>query len=190
MEAPFGPCVIFSEESSHEHSVKFVHTQRDMLVINGELSAYIQPSTSSIKMCSSTWQVVHPECEGNITLQADKASLLLTCQHTPVITFNILSPAETCDTLEYDLYEFTCNWRTKSCQVRFANTVSPDITIIGTYLLCMPYIRLTATISMVTSVVPMIYHFPQEPLSEENDDALQQVLRLMHSSPPNTKPSP
>jgi hypothetical protein len=89
MEAPFGPCVIFSDDSSHEHSVTSVHTQCDMMMgsgstitdmgINGELSAYIQPSTSGVKMRSATGQVVQPAGEGNINLQADKASLVLTC---------------------------------------------------------------------------------------------------------------
>jgi hypothetical protein len=95
MEAPFCPCMIFSEDSSHEHSTKSVHTQGGMLVdsgftitimgINSELSAYIQPSTSGVKMRSATGQVVQPACEGNITLQAYKAPLVLTCQYTPAI---------------------------------------------------------------------------------------------------------
>jgi hypothetical protein len=202
-DTPLGPCVIFSDDATHEHSVKSVHTQRDMIVDsgstittmenNGEFSGYIQHSTSGVKMRSATRQVVQPEGKGNITLQADKASLVMKCQHIPAIGSNILSPAETCDTLDYDLYELTCNQCNESCQVCFVNTGSPDITITGTYSLRMPYIRLASTLAMVTLVVPMTYHFPsvlEELLSEENDDAAQRVLRLMHSSSSNTKPSP
>jgi hypothetical protein len=40
-------------------------------------------------------KVIHPAGEGNIIVQADKASLVLACQHTPAIGSNILSPAKT-----------------------------------------------------------------------------------------------
>jgi hypothetical protein len=137
--------------------------------------------------------VIQPAGEGNINLQADQASLVLTCQHTPSIGSNILSPAETCNTLEYDLYELTCNHRTVTCQIRFAKVRSPDITVTGTYSLRMPYIRLASTLATVTSVVPMAYSFPsvqEDLLSSNNDDSIHQVLRLMHSDSPDAKPSP
>jgi hypothetical protein len=105
MDTPLGPCVIFSKEDIHAHSVQSIHTQRDMLVdsgstittmgSNGELSEYIQPSRYGVKMRSATGKMVQPAGKGNITLQADKASLVLTCQHTPTIGSSILSPAET-----------------------------------------------------------------------------------------------
>jgi hypothetical protein len=76
-------------------------------------------------MRSVTGQVVQPAGEGNITLQADQASLVLTCQHTPAIGSNILPPAKTCDTLDYDLYELTCNRWTASCQVSFCQGQLP-----------------------------------------------------------------
>jgi hypothetical protein len=92
--------VIFSEPSSIEHSVKSVHPHLDMLVdtvstittmgTNGELSSYVKPSTSGIKMRSATGHVVLPAGEGDITLQAEQASLVLKCQHTPAIGSNIL----------------------------------------------------------------------------------------------------
>lgn len=119
--------------------------------------------------------------------------MVLTCQHTPTIDYNILSPAKTCDTLYYELYELTCNRRTDSCQVRFVKTGSLDITIKDTHYLCMPYIRLASSPAMVNSVVPITYNFPsilEEPLSEDTDDAIYQVLRLIHFSPPHLKPSP
>jgi hypothetical protein len=203
VDAPLGPCVIFSEDLSHEHPVKSVQTQQDMLVdpgstittmgSNSELSEYIQPSSSGAKMRSATGQVVQPAVEGNIILQANQASLTLTCQHTPAIGSNILSPVKTCDTLDYDLYELTCNRRTGSCQVRFAKSCSLDITLTGKYSLLMTYIRLASTLTMVTLVVFMTYHFPsiqEEPVSGDNVTVVHQFLRLMHSSYPNIKPSP
>jgi hypothetical protein len=57
----------------------------------------------------------------------------------------------------------------------------------------MPYIRLASALAVVTSVVPMTHRFPsvlEEPLSEDNDDALHHVLILRRSSSPNAKPSP
>jgi hypothetical protein len=198
-QAPLGPCVIFSEASSIEHSVNSVHPQLDMLVdtgstittmgTNGELSSYVKPPTSGIKMRSATGQVVLPAGEGDITLQAEQASLVLKCQHTPSIGSNILSPAETCDTLDYDLYSLTCNRRTATCQVLFAKKGSLDITLQGTYSHRMPYIRLASSLAAVTSVVPMTYNFPsvtEESLSDDNDDAVHQVMRLLHSSSPTT----
>jgi hypothetical protein len=95
-------------------------------------------------MRSATGQVVLPEGEGDITLHAEQASLVLKCKHTPDIGSNILSPAETCDTLDYELYSLTCNRRTASCQVLFEKKGSPDITLQGTYSNRMPYIRLAS----------------------------------------------
>jgi hypothetical protein len=202
-QAPLGPCVIFSEASSIEHSVNSVHPQLDMLVdtgstittmgTNGELSSYVKPSTSGIKMRSATGQVVLPAGEGDITLQAEQASLVLKWQHTPAIGSNILSPAETCDTFDYDLYSLTCNRRTATCQVLFAKKGSPDITLQGTYPHRMPYIRLASSLAAVTSVVPMTYNFPsvtEESLSDDNDDAVHRVMRLLHSSSPTTTSTP
>jgi hypothetical protein len=110
--------MIFTENSALEHSVQLVHTTCAMLVdtgstittmgTNGELTLYIESSTSGINILAVTGQVVHLACEGNITHQVDQASLVIKCQH-PTIGSEILSPAETCDTLGYDSYEVTCN---------------------------------------------------------------------------------
>jgi hypothetical protein len=94
-QAPLGPYVIYSEASSIEHSIKSVHPQLDMLVdtgstittmgTNDELSSYVKPSTSGIKMRSATGQIVLPAGEGDITLQAEQASFVLKCQLTPAL---------------------------------------------------------------------------------------------------------
>jgi hypothetical protein len=198
-----GPFVIFSEASSIEHSVNSVHPQLDMLVdtgstittmvTNGELSSYVKPSTSGIKMRSATGELVLPAGEGDVTLQAEQASLVIKFQHTPAIGSNILSPAETCDTLDYDLYSLTCNRHTSPCQVLFAKRGSPDITLQGTYSHRVPYIWLASSLAAVTSVVPMTYNFSsvtEESLSDDNDDAVHQVMRLLHYSSPTTTSTP
>jgi hypothetical protein len=157
---------------------------------NSELASYVQPYTSGIKMRSATGQVVLPAGEVDITLHAEQASLVLKFQHTPAIGSNILSPAETCDTLDYDFYSLTCNRRTAMCQVLFEKKGSLDITLQGTYSNHMPYIWLASSLAAVTSVVPMTYNFPsvtEESMSANSDDAMHQVLRLLHSrSPANT----
>jgi hypothetical protein len=160
---------------------------------NGELSSYVQPSTSGIKMRSATGQVVLPAGEGDITLQKKQALLVLKCQHTPAIGSNILSTAETCDTLDYDLYSLTCNRRTAMCQVQFEKKGSPDITLQGTYSNRMPYIWVASSLATVTYAVPMTSNFlsiTDESLSVNNDDAVHQVLRILHSSSPANTSTP
>jgi hypothetical protein len=57
----------------------------------------------------------------------------------------------------------------------------------------MPYIQLASSLAAVTSVVLMTYNFPsvnEESLSDDKDDAVHQVLRLLHSSSPETISTP
>jgi hypothetical protein len=158
------------------------------------LQAYVAPSKSGIRMRSATGQVVRPAGEGALPFPINdgKVSLSVLCQHTPAIQSSIFSPAETCDSLDYDSYALTCNRRDSMSTVLFSKRGSPYIVIRGTYKLCMPYIRLTSAAESVRSVVPMTCKFPSvqpEVLSDNNDDAVHQVLCLVHSRCRDLSPS-
>jgi hypothetical protein len=106
---------------------------------------------------------------------------------------SIFSPAETCDTLDYDAFALTCNRCDMPAVVRFTKSDSPYIVLRGSYKLRMPYIRLPPSVDMIQSGVPMTYHFPsiqEELLSDNNEDAVHKVLCLVHSSAPDFDPSP
>jgi hypothetical protein len=85
--------------------------------------------------------------------------------------------------LYYDSYARTCNRLDSTSTVLFSKRGSPDIVIRGTYKLRMPYILLPSAAESVRSAVPMTYNFPSvqpEVLSDNNDDAVHHILRLVH----------
>jgi hypothetical protein len=170
VDAPLGPCALFTDDS--DHVVSRLLAGRDMLIDSGSmittqgtadgLQSYVAPSQSGIHMRSATGQVVSAAREGGIPFPINdgQASLSVLCQHTPDISSSIFSPAETCDTLDYDAYALTCNRRDSTTIVRFTKSDSPDIVLQGTYKLPMPYICLPPSVDTVQSVVPMTYQFP------------------------------
>jgi hypothetical protein len=111
---PLDPCAFFTDTS--DHVISRLHAGHDMLIDSGSkittqgmadgLQSYVAPSQSGICMRSATGQVVSPAGEGALpfTIDDGQASLSVLCQHTPYISSNIFSPAETCDTLDCDTY--------------------------------------------------------------------------------------
>jgi hypothetical protein len=201
--APFDTCALFTDDS--DHLVSRLHAGRDMLVDSGStittqgtaegLLSYVAPSKPGIRMRSATGQVVSPEGEGALPFPINdgQASLSVLCQHTPAVLSSIFSPAETCNTLDYDSYALTCNRRDSTSVVRFTKSGSPDIVLRGSYKLRMPYISLPSSMDALHSLVPMSYRYPSvkaELLSGDNDDAVHQVLCLIHSVARAFAPTP
>jgi hypothetical protein len=93
------------------------------------LHDYATPSSSPIKMCSATGHIVRPIGQGNLPFSFNngKGTLAVPCQHTPPITTSIVSPAETCERLDYDVYTLTCNRKTSTSTLSFTMHGAPDI---------------------------------------------------------------
>jgi hypothetical protein len=203
VDSPLGPCALFTDNS--DHVISSLLAGRDMpidsvstITTQGTadgLQSYVTPSQSGIRMRSATVQVVSPadECALPFPVNYGQASLSVMCQHTPDMSSSIFSPAETCDTLDYDAYALTCNRRESTYMVRFTKSDSPGIVLRGTYKLRTPYIHLPPSVDAVQSVVPMTYQSPsihEELLSANNADAIHQVLCLAHSSARHFDPPP
>jgi hypothetical protein len=63
----------------------------------------------------------------------------------PTYTGNYLQyffPAATCDSLDYDCYQLTCNRCARKSAVLFSKSGAPDIEILGYYVQRMPFIPL------------------------------------------------
>jgi hypothetical protein len=191
VDIPLNTCLLFLDDPG-AHTVSHLNSGRDMLIdlgstittkgTNDGLMEYVSPSPSGIRMRSATGQIVRPTGEGalSFSINDDKASLAVVCQHTPAITSSIFSPAETCDTLDYDTYVLTCNRCDSTSTVLFTRLGHPDIVFRGTYKLRMPYISLPSPMAHIQSVTPMTYQFPSvkaELLADNNNDAVHQVLR-------------
>jgi hypothetical protein len=201
-------CVLFQEYTPHEHQVHSMHPHHTLLVDSGStittvgrsdmLSSYVSPSPSGISMRSATGQIVRPEGEGRIPfdINTGTGSLSVVCQHTPEITSNIFSPAATCDSLDYNVYQLTCDCRAHTSHVSFRKSGAPDITIHGTYVQCMPLISLLpAGINSLVPTVPRLLDIAPsarqpEPLDMDSSLAIHQVLRLISLAHHHPVPTP
>jgi hypothetical protein len=190
-------CVLFQEDTPHEQQVHSMHPHHALLVDSGStittvgrsdmMSSYVSPSPSGISMRSATGQIVRPEGEGRIPfdINTGTGSLSVVCQHTPAIKSNIFSPAATCDSLDYDAYQLTCDLRYHTSQVSFRKSGAPAITIHGTYVQRMPLISLPPVgINSLVPTVPRLLDIAPsarqpEPLDADSSLAIHQVLRLI-----------
>jgi hypothetical protein len=190
-------CVLFQEYTPHKHQVHSMHPHHALLVDSGStimtvgrsdmLSSYVSPSPSGISMRSATGQIVRPEGEGRITfdINTGTGSLSVVCQHTPAIKSNIFSPAATYISLDYDVYQLTCDRRAHTSQISFRKSGTPAITIHGTYVQRMPLISLPpAGINSLVPTVPRLLDIAPsarqpEPLNTDSSLAIHQVLRLI-----------
>jgi hypothetical protein len=114
-------CILYQDPDPSEHYVSQLRSGQDLLVDSGStittvgtahtLFDYVTPSKTGITMRSATGQIVKPKGEGLIILavNAGTGTLSATCLHTPDIKSSIFSPAATCDSLNYDQYQLTCN---------------------------------------------------------------------------------
>jgi hypothetical protein len=152
---------------------------------------YAAPLPSSIRMRSATRQIVCPVGQGNLpfSFNAGEGTLAVQCQHTPEIATSILSPAETCERLDYDVYTLSCNRKTSVSSLRFSKSGAQDIEIIGTYAARLPHIPLAVQAIHSLSIMhpcPGLnvssIALADEQLSDKMHTAVHQVLRLCQSS--------
>jgi hypothetical protein len=141
---------------------------------------------------------VQPEGKGRIPfyINTGTGSLSAVCQHTPAIKSSIFSPADTCDSLHYDVYQLTCDRRAHTSQVSFRKSGAPAITIHGTYVHRMPFVSLPAAgIHSLTLAVPRLLDIAPsdrhpEPLDVESSTVIHQVLRLISIAHHHPVPTP
>jgi hypothetical protein len=189
--------LLFQEDDTAAHSLSQVATAPRCLVDSGStlntvgdasaLHDYDTPPSSPIKMCSATGQIVRPVGQGNLlfSFNNSKDTLALPCQHTPAIATSIMSPAETCERLGYDIYILTCNRQTSMLSLRFTKTGAPDIEILGTFSARLPHIPLmTQLVNSLCSLAPCrpipigSQDLAHERLPDHAHTAMHQVLRL------------
>jgi hypothetical protein len=208
MESHAPQCVIFQEDTTHEYHVHSMHPYNALLVDSGStiktvgradmMSLYVPPSQSGISIRSATGQIVRPEGEGRIPfdINTGTGSLSVVCQHTPAIQSSIFSPAATCDSLDYDVYQLICDRRAHTSQVSFCKSGAHDITIHGTYVHRMPFISLPPSgINSLIPAVPRILDIAPsdrqpEPLDADSSTAIHQVLRLISIAHHHPVPTP
>jgi hypothetical protein len=140
VDVPLDTCILLPDDPG-AHTVSHLRLGRDMLIDSGStittkgtndsLQAYVSPSLSGIRMRSANGQIVRPTGEGTLSfpINDDNASLVVVCQHTPDIESSIFSPAEICDTLDYDTYALTCNRCNTTSVVRFTKAGHPAIVL-------------------------------------------------------------
>jgi hypothetical protein len=116
-------CVIIDDSTVDGHIITQFHMGADLLVESGSFimpvgasdifSAFVSPSLSVIRMRSATGQVVCPKGEGQLPFDINdgEGSVSILRQHTTSIKSSIFSPAETCNTLNYDSYRLMCDVR-------------------------------------------------------------------------------
>jgi hypothetical protein len=149
-------------------------------------------------MQSATGQMVRPKGEGRIPfdINTDTGSLSVVCQHTPAIKSNFFLPATTCNSLDYDVYQLTCDRRAHTSQVSFRKSGAPAITIHGTYVHRMPFIPLPPVgINSLVPTVPRLLDIAPsarqpEPLDTDSSLAIHQVLRLISLAHHHPVPTP
>jgi hypothetical protein len=201
-------CVLFQEDTPHGHQVHSMHPHNELLVYSGStittvgradmLSSYVPPSPSGISMRSATNQIVKPEGEGctPFDINTSTGSLSVICQHTPVIKSSIFSPAATCDSIDYNVYQLTCDRRSHTPHVSFHKSGAPGIAIYGTYVQQMPFISLPPVgIHSLTLAVPCLFDISPsarqpDPLDVESSTVIHQVLRLISIAHHHPVPTP
>jgi hypothetical protein len=134
VDVPSSQCIVLDDAAVTTHSVSLLRPNAHLLVDSRStintvgssvvLSSYVSPSLSGVALRSATGQVVKPIDEGRLpfTINSGQGSLSILCQHTPAITSSIVSPAATCDSLDYDCYQLTCNRRMSTSAVFFSKS--------------------------------------------------------------------
>jgi hypothetical protein len=160
-------CIFYQKTDPSVNSVSQLRSGQELLVESDStittvgtahaLSDYVNPSKNGIAMRSATGQIVKPQGEGRLTFEvnAGTGTLSAACLHTLDIQYSIFSPAATCDSLNYDQYQLTCNRTQKTSTVRFTKDGTPNILLQGSYIGRMPFISLAqASIASLGPAIP------------------------------------